>query len=116
MADHDIIDRGIFAGLRDSAGVDFVAELIETFLEDAPQRLVELQRYGAAGDARAFRRAAHTLKANAHTFGATALAAQARALELADLAELAGRLQPLLATLQAEYERSAAALRGLRDE
>jgi HPt (histidine-containing phosphotransfer) domain-containing protein len=56
------------------------------------------------------------LKANAHTFGATALAAQARALELADLAELAGRLQPLLATLQAEYERSAAALRGLRDE
>lgn len=110
------IDMQVFAELQDSAGADFVAELIDTFLDDAPQRLAELGRAGAGGDAAAFRRAAHSLKSNGNTFGASAFAALARELELADLAATGARLAPMLAALAAEYERAAAALRSLRDE
>ena len=47
--------------------------------------LAELRSARAAGDAERFRRAAHSLKSNSNTFGALALGAQARALELKGL-------------------------------
>jgi signal transduction histidine kinase/CheY-like chemotaxis protein/HPt (histidine-containing phosphotransfer) domain-containing protein len=109
-----IIDRQLFAELRDSAGADFVVELIDTFLADAPQQLAELRRAALAGDGGALRRVAHALKSNGHTFGATAFAARARELELADPEAAADRLQPLLTALAVEYERADRALRSLR--
>ena len=51
---------------------------MDTFLEDAPALLAELRSARAAADADRFRRAAHSLKSNSHTFGATALGALAR--------------------------------------
>ena len=67
------IDRAIFAELQDSAGAEFVTELVGTFLEDAPALIVELRSARAAADADRFRRAAHSLKSNGNTFGAMAL-------------------------------------------
>ncbi len=64
---------------------------------------------GALKDASAdrFRRAAHSLKSNGLTFGATTLGAMARELELGGLpADAAG-----LDALQHEYVRVAAALK-----
>ena len=115
MVNDDIIDRQVFAELQGSAGADFVAEVVDSFVVDAPQHLAQLQRCGAAGEATAFRRAAHSLKSNGNTFGALALAGLARELELADLAATGDRLPPMLAALAAEFERTAAALRSLRD-
>jgi HPt (histidine-containing phosphotransfer) domain-containing protein len=77
----DTIDRDTFRALQASAGAEFVGELVDTFLEEAPKMLAELRAALAAGDADAFRRAAHSLKSNALTFGAQALAAKARELE-----------------------------------
>jgi len=78
-----LIDEAVLARLADGTGGDegFVSELIEQFVADAP-RLVAAARAGLdAGDAGVVRRAAHTLKSNAATFGAHALAWRSRELE-----------------------------------
>ena len=100
------IDAATFAELQDAAGSEFVTELVGTFLEEAPVMLAELRSAHAGPDADAFRRAAHSLKSNAHTFGATRLAALARKLELGGLNIDTAPLD----ALEAEYRKAAAAL------
>jgi GAF domain-containing protein/CheY-like chemotaxis protein/HPt (histidine-containing phosphotransfer) domain-containing protein len=78
-----LIDEAVLARLADGTGGDegFVSELIEQFVADAP-RLVAAARAGLdAGDVEEVRRAAHTLKSNAATFGAHGLAGRSRELE-----------------------------------
>jgi HPt (histidine-containing phosphotransfer) domain-containing protein len=102
------IDLATFAELQDTAGSDFVKELVQTFLEEAPAMLKELREALAAGDADAFRRAAHSLKSNSLTFGALALAALAREQELGGLP--AAQRSNAIDALAQEYHRVAAAL------
>ena len=103
----ETIDAATFAELQDTAGIDFVAELVATFVdEEAPQMLAELRAAQAAGSAERFRRAAHSLKSNANTFGALPLGELARALELGGLpADDAP-----LTVLEAAFAQAAAAL------
>lgn len=104
-----VINGQIFAELQATAGAEFVAELVQAFLEDAPALLRELCRAAEAGDAQAQRRAAHTLKSNANTFGATALADLARDLEQGanpGAEALAAQLQ----ALEAAYAAATSAL------
>ena len=68
--DDPVIDPTTFAALAQMAGADFVDELVDTFLEEAPQMLADLRAAAAEHDADRFRRAAHSLKSNAMTFGA----------------------------------------------
>jgi histidine phosphotransfer protein HptB len=103
-----MIDLATFAELQESAGADFVKELVQTFLEEAPVMLQELRDALAAGDADTFRRAAHSLKSNSLTFGAPTLAGMARELELGGLA--AAGSPAALDALAEEYARVAAAL------
>ena len=60
-----------------------LAELVDAFVDEAPQRLAELRRGAEQGDAALAGRAAHTLKSNGLTFGAVELAALCRRLEVA---------------------------------
>ena len=106
------IDAGTFAELQAAAGNDFVRELIDTFLEEAPPMLAELRATVAAANADAFRRAAHSLKSNASTFGALTLAAMARDLELQGLA---AATPAALGALAQHYDEVAAELKALRD-
>ncbi|MFG6465177.1 Hpt domain-containing protein [Roseateles sp. BYS87W] len=109
-----VIDEQVFAELQDSAGADFVAELVGSFLDDAPALLAALAAAAAYGDADAFRRCAHTVKSNAHTFGATALADAARALEHTPLTDLGADAGPRVAALRGLYDAAAAVLQGRR--
>ena len=110
-----MIDRAIFDELEEAAGPEFVAELVDTFLTEAPLMLDELRHSFAQREADNFRRAAHTLKSNANTFGAHTLGAMAKELELGGLAPVAeANGQPIEALAQ-EYARVAAALTELRD-
>ena len=101
------LDPAALEGLREIGGDTFVDELVDTFLADAPPLVAALH----GSDAREVRRAAHTLKSNAATFGAEALAEicaeleqQAQDGDLAGAPELADRIE-------AEYELVAQALR-----
>ena len=76
-----IIDINTFNSLKESTGADFINELIDTFLEDTPIQIQQMKDALNKKDAESFRRAAHTIKSNAATFGATELANLARELE-----------------------------------
>ena len=106
------IDRATFTALGELAGAEFVPELVDTFLEEAPSMLADLRDAFDRRDAGRFRRAAHSLKSNSHTFGALRLGAMAKTLELEGL-DAAG--PDALDALAAEYAAVAAALRTLRD-
>jgi HPt (histidine-containing phosphotransfer) domain-containing protein len=111
------IDPATYAALEETAGADFVVELVDTFLAEAPAMLAELRASFTAGNADTFRRAAHSLKSNANTFGALRLGMLARELEQGGLerARAAGTPQAALGALEQEYARVAAALAELRD-
>jgi HPt (histidine-containing phosphotransfer) domain-containing protein len=104
----ETIDRTVFASLQDTAGADFVHELVETFQSEAPRMLDELRDALAKEDAERFRRTAHTLKSNANTFGASGLARLARELELGGIALARDSTQ--VDELVTEYRRVAQAL------
>ena len=108
------IDRSTFEALKQTAGSEFVLELVDTFLQEAPGMLDELRRALKAQDADKFRRAAHSLKSNSNTFGALTLGAMARELELGGLAKVVERDGKPLDALVEEYARVAAALTELR--
>ena len=112
--DESVIDQAVYAELQDTAGAEFVAELVDTFLEETPGMLAELRSARAENHAERFRRAAHSLKSNSNTFGALRLGALARELELKGLDTVAARDVDALAALEAEYMRAAAALKDLR--
>ncbi|MBH9578448.1 Hpt domain-containing protein [Inhella proteolytica] len=106
----ELIDGETFAELQQTAGAEFVTELVGTFLEEAPRMLAALRTALARDDAQTFRRTAHSIKSNSLSFGAQPLAEAARALELGGLP-----VEPAaLDALDALYQRSAAALQELR--
>src|SRR5205085_2274265 len=104
------IDPGVMDRLVATMGGSFVAELIDTFVEDGRELVAALRRSLAAKDVDGFRRAAHSLKSNGETLGATGLATLARELESmargGSLDSAGERLDPLAG----EYESAARAL------
>ena len=76
------IDRATFEELKQMSGGDFINELIDAFLDDAPNILNNMQLALGTHDIESFRRNAHSLKSNANTFGAVELASLAKELEL----------------------------------
>jgi signal transduction histidine kinase/DNA-binding response OmpR family regulator/HPt (histidine-containing phosphotransfer) domain-containing protein len=107
----DVLDPAALVQLRGMAGdASVMREIIDTFLESAPALVVDL----AAEEPEQVRRAAHTLKSNARTFGATDLAALCQKVEeLARAGELDG-VRELTREVENKYERAAAALAAVR--
>ena len=106
---HPVIDPHTFDDLQANAGADFVVELVDTFAEEAPSLLVEMRAAVAEQSAERFRRAAHSLKSNSSTFGATRMAEMARTLELGGLPPDAAAVD----ALAAEFAVVIAALQAL---
>jgi HPt (histidine-containing phosphotransfer) domain-containing protein len=77
------LDRTALAKLQEVVGGDpaDVAELIESFLDEAPELLAAIRQSHAAGDVAALKRASHSLKSAAREFGATALTAACDRIE-----------------------------------
>jgi len=80
------IDAATLRRFVETMGEDdpgFIQEMIDQFLGDAPGLVETLRVSIDADDAEGVRRAAHTLKSNANTFGALALGERCAALETA---------------------------------
>lgn len=75
------IDKAIFEELKQMTGEDYINELIDAFLDDAPNMIAAMRTAISAQDVESFRRNAHSLKSNANTFGATELGVLAKELE-----------------------------------
>ena len=108
------IDRATYDELKDTAGADFVVELVDTFLAEAPRLIEGLRTAYDQRNADVFRRSAHSLKSNSNTFGARTLGVLARDLELGGFARVEASDAPLEKLAQ-EYSRVAAELSELRD-
>ena len=108
-----VINKATFDELKQLSGEDFINELIDAFLEEAPNMIVAMQSALVSKDVVSFRRNAHSMKSNANTFGATELAALAKELEAMGKEgnlEIGNRLQ----VLQETFGKVAQELKGLR--
>jgi CheY-like chemotaxis protein len=106
----DVLDGGALKQLRAMGGPEFLAELAATFLAEAPTLIATLRGARVAGDVQELRRGAHTLKANARTFGAGELAGACQRLETLAAAGVLNGAAELVERIAAEYGRAAAAL------
>ena len=109
-----VIDRTTFNELKQISGAEFINELIDTFLDDAPRLYAELKSGLAEGNADSFRRAAHSLKSNAATFGAGRLAELAKDLEGIGRENRLGDTGDRLNVLNEELVSACDELRGLK--
>ncbi|HJS20051.1 MAG TPA: Hpt domain-containing protein [Anaerolineales bacterium] len=108
-----VIDPTTFNELKQMSGEDFINELIDAFLEDAPVMISNMVGALAAGDADVFRRNTHSLKSNANTFGAVELGTLARELEIM-ARENNLNIGDRLEVLKGAYEHAAEELKGMR--
>jgi HPt (histidine-containing phosphotransfer) domain-containing protein len=109
-----VLDAAALERLRDSVGDEFVGELVGTFLDDAPVQLTALRNALEAGDAEAARRAAHTLKSNGATFGASRFSETCRTLEEMAKARALADAEPVLRRAEQEYAGVGQALAPMR--
>lgn len=111
MSDDPTIDMQAIDGLRElSPDADFLRELIEIYLQDTPQRIVELQDALNKKDVPVFIRAAHTIKGSSSNFGATKLTKLAHELEMQGKSDNLSESPASFAKLNSEYALVAEAL------
>jgi PAS domain S-box-containing protein len=110
------LEAAALANLRDLGGVEFLVEVVDVFLADAPELIASLHSTLERGEAEELRRAAHTLKSNGSTLGAAAFAEDCRAIEQhAKEGRLEG-IPPLLDEVERDYRSLEEALVALRSQ
>lgn len=98
----------------DAYEADFMGEIIDVYLADAPKRLDDLRAAHASGDRQGFTRAAHTLKSSSSYVGAKRFAELAAAIERASPDAAGADLAGQIARLEQEYVHVKAALEEVR--
>jgi HPt (histidine-containing phosphotransfer) domain-containing protein len=114
--DDNLINPEDWENFKSMAEPPVLAELLDVYLSDAPGLIEQMRRALAGGDVAQVQRAAHSLKSNSASLGATRLAHASRELEmLARSGTLeGGALQ--LAVIEAEYAQVAPWLEKCKDE
>ena len=108
------LDDDALQNLRDLGGEEFLREVIDAFLADAPELIAALRGSLDVASAEELRRAAHTLKSNGATLGAEGFAELCRTLEQrAKAGELDGAGE-LVGRIEQEYGALEEALSTLR--
>jgi HPt (histidine-containing phosphotransfer) domain-containing protein len=108
-----LIDQATFNELKQMSGADFINELIDAFLDDAPNMIQNMRTALDKKDIDSFRRNAHSLKSNANTFGATELGTLSKELEFMAKEknlEIGNRLE----ILNEVFDKVADELKGMR--
>lgn len=96
--------------LREPGQPDPMAELIDLFLEDTPQRLGKMRMAFEQGDIATLKSVAHTLKGSASNLGAPALAALCANVERQDAEGSRSELAGWLEKIALEFKQVQAAL------
>jgi PAS domain S-box-containing protein len=110
------LDAAALQNLRDLGGVEFLTEVVDVFLADAPALLTSLRSSLERQDTEELRRAAHTLKSNGATLGATAFAELCRTVERQARAGSLDGVTQLVDRIEQEYRTLQEALASLRSE
>jgi histidine phosphotransfer protein HptB len=110
-----IVDQGVYQSLVEMVGEDFIGEMVEAFLDEGAQFLNDLSGALEAEDVDTFRRAAHSLKSNAATFGALALSEMAKELEMMARENQLGSVDGKLASLSLAFKEASRVLKELQN-
>ena len=110
------LDAGALQNLRDLGGVEFLAEVVDVFLTDAPALITSLRSSLERQDTDELRRAAHTLKSNGATLGAAAFAELCRTVEQHAKDGRLDGVSQLVDRIEQEYRTLQQALASLRSE
>ncbi|HZU19647.1 MAG TPA: GAF domain-containing protein [Gaiellaceae bacterium] len=108
------LDEGALSTLRDLGGDEFLTEVIDAFLADAPNLLATLRRSLDDHGTDELRRAAHTLKSNGATLGAGEFTELCRELEQRAREGRLDGAAGVVARIEQEYETLENALAALR--
>jgi HPt (histidine-containing phosphotransfer) domain-containing protein len=98
----------------DEYGEDFLVELIDVYLKDTPNRVVQLRQALDAGDNETFVREAHTLKSSSANVGAMGLSALAKEMEAAGRSGRIATVAREVARFEEEFALVKATLEALR--
>lgn len=113
MSQTPVIDPQAIENLRSLNPGDndeFLRELTLIFLEDTPQRIVDLEQSLAAGDTARFTRAAHSIKGSAANMGATLLRSAAEKLEHHSRKDGLVGVNEMIETIRQEFAQAKASL------
>ena len=102
-----LLDPETIASLQDLGDPEFVAEVIDIYIADAPPRIETMREAIAEGDAEKLAAAAHALKSSSGNVGATAVCEICADLEANTLEGATEKL----AALEREYADAVTALR-----
>jgi HPt (histidine-containing phosphotransfer) domain-containing protein len=115
MTDSDIIDPQAQARLQEWGGAKLLTQMIRLFLENAPNRMEQVRKGLAEGNAREAERGVHSLKSSAANVGAMRVSRLAAQMEdhaaRADLAAVAVHLPNLETEFAAATQRLTAILK-----
>ena len=109
------IDQAILARLAEEIGPEALAELLDTMIDDTSRLLSGLQAALSNADAAELRHWAHTIKSNAMTVGAVALARQFHSLEQIDDGAAVAAAETQIATAQSDYKNLISVIRRIAD-
>jgi CheY-like chemotaxis protein len=110
------LDDEALGSLRELGGDEFLGEVIDAFLADAPALVATLRSSLEERNAEELRRAAHTLKSNGATLGAGEFAELCRTLEQRAKSEELDGASELVDRIEQEYRSLEEALSALRSE
>jgi CheY-like chemotaxis protein len=110
----DVLEPATFERLRATLGEEGAEQLVDAFVAEAPKLISALGSALDRGDAEALRLAAHTLKSNAATFGATALSETTAVLERLGADGSFDGAAELIARAEREYEQARSTLEAAR--
>ena len=111
-----LIDKEAWERMKSMTGPAFLVELIDVFLKDSPDLIKQMRSGLAADDIESVRRAAHSLKSNSASFGASRLAGVARDLEMMGKGGSLDGAQSKLSEVEAEYAQLLPLLEELKHE
>ncbi|HET6871138.1 MAG TPA: GAF domain-containing protein [Solirubrobacteraceae bacterium] len=110
------LEAAALQSLRDLGGDEFLAEVVSVFRADAPVLLTSLRDALDHGDGEELRRAAHTLKSNGLTLGASAFAGLCRTIEQSAKDGILEGVPQLVDRVEQEYRTLQPALARLGSE
>ena len=114
MQSESPIDTAVIQGLRELGGDDepgLLGELIDIFLEDAPERMKDITEGLAAGDIGRVERGAHTLKSSSANIGALGLSDLCKRIVESSRTNRPDRLPELCKASEKSLSEASAALR-----
>ncbi|MBL1097190.1 response regulator [Streptomyces coffeae] len=109
-SDRPVIATATLERLIGSLDMAFVRQLVDTFLDDSPELVGEVRQSLDDGDAARLRRAAHTLKSHADTFGFQRLFPLCRKAEDLGASGDLDAASPVVARIEEEYRAAREAL------